>query len=98
MTQSCQIKQRYTFHLHPAFIDRNLSIESSVALLRLVAGLFVFLLIFNEQCVPKITFVLALTYYVKPHLFVTERAYTSEGYRKLAFLSIDVKRDLIGCL
>ena len=20
MTQSCQIKQRYTFHLHPAFI------------------------------------------------------------------------------
>ena len=29
-----------------------------------------FLLIFNEQCVPKITFVLALTYYVKPHLFV----------------------------
>ena len=21
MTQSCQIKQRYTFHLHPAFIE-----------------------------------------------------------------------------
>ena len=29
-----------------------------------------FLLIFNEQRVPKITFVLVLTYYVKPHLFV----------------------------
>ena len=41
-----------------------------MALLRLVARLFMFLLIFNEQCVPKITFVLALTYYVKPHLFV----------------------------
>ena len=27
-----------------------------------------------------------------------ERAHTSEGYRMLAFLSIDVKRDLIGCL
>jgi hypothetical protein len=21
MTQSCQIKQRYTFHLHPGFIE-----------------------------------------------------------------------------
>ena len=29
-----------------------------------------FLLIFNEQRVLKITFVLVLTYYVKPHLFV----------------------------
>jgi hypothetical protein len=29
-----------------------------------------FLLIFNEQRVPKITFVLVLTYYVKLHLFV----------------------------
>ena len=29
-----------------------------------------FLLIFNEQSVPKFTFVLVLTYYVKPHLFV----------------------------
>jgi hypothetical protein len=29
-----------------------------------------FFLIFNEQRVPKITFVLVLTYYVKPHLFV----------------------------
>ena len=28
------------------------------------------LLIFNEQRVSKITFVLVLTYYVKPHLFV----------------------------
>jgi hypothetical protein len=33
-----------------------------------------------------------------PLYFSKERAYTSEGYRKLAFLSIDVKRDLIGCL
>jgi hypothetical protein len=41
-----------------------------VALLCLVARLFMFLLIFNEQHVPKITFVLVLTYYVKPHLFV----------------------------
>jgi hypothetical protein len=38
--------------------------------LRLVAHLFMFLLIFNEQRVPKITFVLVLIYYVKPHLFV----------------------------
>jgi hypothetical protein len=38
--------------------------------LHLVAHLFMFLLIFNEQRVPKITFVLVLTYYVKPHLFV----------------------------
>jgi hypothetical protein len=124
-----------------------------------------FLLIFNEQRVPKITFVLVLTYYVKPHLFVIltaigwfivniqsdlywtrlnvnkalsssngnvcitlsitkngkrklskfgtyntflslipcyyfplyfskKRVYTSEGYRKLAFLTIDDKRDL----
>ena len=30
--------------------------------------------------------------------FSKERAYTFEGYRMLAFLSIDVKRDLIGCL
>ena len=29
-----------------------------------------FLLIFNEQRVLKITFVLVLTYYVKPHIFV----------------------------
>jgi hypothetical protein len=43
---------------------RNLSIEFSVA------RLFMFLLIFNEQRVPKFTFVLVLTYYVKPHLFV----------------------------
>jgi hypothetical protein len=41
-----------------------------VALMRLVARLFMFLLIFNDQRVPKITFVLVLTYYVKPHLFV----------------------------
>ena len=38
--------------------------------MRLVARLFMFLLNFNEQRVPKITFVLVLTYYVKPHLFV----------------------------
>ena len=38
--------------------------------MHLVACLFMFLLIFNEQSVPKITFVLVLTYYVKPHLFV----------------------------
>jgi hypothetical protein len=31
---------------------------------------FMLLLIFNEQRVPKITFVLVLTYYVKLHLFV----------------------------
>ena len=43
---------------------RNLSIEFSVV------RLFMFLLIFNEQRVPKFTFVLVLTYYVKPHLFV----------------------------
>jgi hypothetical protein len=49
---------------------RNLSIEFSVALLHLAARLFMFLLIFNEQRVSKITFVLVLTYYVKPHLFV----------------------------
>jgi hypothetical protein len=34
------------------------------------AHLFMFLLIFNEQRVPKFTFALVLTYYVKPHLFV----------------------------
>jgi hypothetical protein len=33
-----------------------------------------------------------------PLYFSKERAYTSEGYRMSAFLSIDVKRDLIGCL
>jgi hypothetical protein len=27
-----------------------------------------------------------------------DKVYTSEGYRMFAFLSIDVKRDLIGCL
>ena len=43
---------------------RNLSIEFSVA------RLFMFLLIFNEQRVPKFTFVSVLTYYVKPHLFI----------------------------
>jgi hypothetical protein len=32
---------------------RNLRIEFSVALLRLVACLFMFLLIFNEQRIPK---------------------------------------------
>ena len=50
---------------------RNLSIYFSVALLRLVAHLFMFLLIINEQRVPKFTFVLVLTYYIRrPHLFV----------------------------
>ena len=54
----------------------NLSIEFSEAHLRLVARLFMFLLIFNEQRVLKFTFVLVLTYYVNhslegaPHLFV----------------------------
>ena len=43
---------------------RNLSVEFSIALLRLVVHLFMFLLIFNEQRVPKFTFVLVLTYYV----------------------------------
>jgi hypothetical protein len=39
--------------------------------LRLVAHLFMFLLIINEQRVPKFTFVLVLTYYIRrPHLFV----------------------------
>jgi hypothetical protein len=33
-----------------------------------------------------------------PLYFSKEREYTSEGYRIFAFLSIDVKRDLIGCL
>ena len=55
---------------------RNLSIEFFGVLLRLVARLFMFLLIFNEQRVLKFTFVLVLTYYVNhslegaPHLFV----------------------------
>jgi hypothetical protein len=55
----------------------NLSIEFSGVLLRLVARLFMFLLIFNEQRVLKFTFVLVLTYHVNhslegaPHLFVT---------------------------
>jgi hypothetical protein len=41
----------------------NLSIEFSGALLlRLVARLFMFLLIFNEQRVLKFTFILVLTY------------------------------------
>ena len=54
----------------------NIYIEFSGALLRLVARLFMFLLIFNEQRVLKFTFVLVLTYYVNhslegaPHLFV----------------------------
>ena len=43
---------------------RNLSIEFSVALLRLVVHLFMFLLIFNEQRVPKFTFALVVTYYI----------------------------------
>ena len=46
---------------------RNLSIEFSGALLRLVARLFMFLLIFNER-VPKFTFVLVLTYYINHSL------------------------------
>ena len=33
-----------------------------------------------------------------PLYFSKKRAYTTEGYWMLAFLSIDVKRDLIGCL
>ena len=36
--------------------------------------------------------------YYFPLYFSKKRVYTSEGYRKLAFLSIDDKRDLIGCL
>jgi hypothetical protein len=54
----------------------NLSIKLFWVLLRLVARLFMFLLIFNEQRVLKFTFVLVLTYYVNhslegaPHLFV----------------------------
>jgi hypothetical protein len=54
----------------------NLSIEFCGALLSLVARLFMFLLIFNEQRVLKFTFVLVLTYHVNhsiegaPHLFV----------------------------
>jgi hypothetical protein len=49
---------------------RNLSIEFSAALLCLVAHLFMFLLIFNEQHVPKFTFVLVLTYYVNHTAFI----------------------------
>jgi hypothetical protein len=33
-----------------------------------------------------------------PLYFSKERAHTSEGYQMFAFLSIDVKRNLIGCL
>jgi hypothetical protein len=47
---------------------RNLSIEFSGVLLRLVARLFMFLLIFNEQRVLKFTFVLVLTYYINHSL------------------------------
>ena len=42
---------------------RNLSIEYSVV------RLFMFLLIFNKQRVPKFTFVLVLTYYVN-HIYL----------------------------
>ena len=54
----------------------NLRIELFGALLRLVACLFMFLLIFNEQRVLKFTLVVVLTYHVNhslegaPHLFV----------------------------
>ena len=47
---------------------RNLSIEFSEALLRLVAHLFMFLLIFYEQRVPKFTFVLVPYLLRKPLL------------------------------
>jgi hypothetical protein len=43
----------------------------------------------------------SLHFYVSIHslsYFSKEKVYTSEGYRMFAFLSIDVKRDLIGCL
>ena len=49
-------------------------------LLRLVSRLFLFLLIFNEQHIPKFTFVLVLTYYVNhslegaPRLFVYDKS------------------------
>jgi hypothetical protein len=50
---------------------RNLSILIFRNALALSSALIhVLALIFNEQRVPKITFVLVLTYYVKPHLFV----------------------------
>ena len=48
---------------------RNLSIEFYVALLRL----FMFMLIFYEQRVPKFTFVLVLTYYVNRIYFYIDR-------------------------
>jgi hypothetical protein len=60
---------------------RNLSIEFSVA------RLFMFLLIFNEQRVPKFTFVLVLTYYVKPHLFVILTA--------IGWFIVNIQSDLI---
>jgi hypothetical protein len=47
----------------------NLCIELFGALLRLVTRLFMFLLIFNEQRVPKFTFVIVLTYYVNAFIY-----------------------------
>ena len=56
---ACRLHQWF-LKLYTDETVRNLSIEFSVA------HLFMFLLIFNEQRVPKFTFVLR-----KPHLFVT---------------------------
>jgi hypothetical protein len=58
----------------------NLSIEFSEALLRLVARLFMFLLIFNEQRVLKFTFVLVLTYYVNHSLEGAPHLLTAIGW------------------
>jgi hypothetical protein len=64
---------------------RNLSIEFFVALLCLVVRLFMFLLIFNEQRVPKFTFVLVLTYYV--HVLSDQSVHITHTYCCVSKLS-----------
>jgi hypothetical protein len=78
----------FVFEKFPIITSLNTfrRIEFSVALLHLVAHLFMFLLIFNER-VPKITFVLVLTYYIKPHLFVILTAIATEN-SMLKFLTV----------
>jgi hypothetical protein len=67
-------------HNNNFFVFEKFPVITSLNTFRLVARLFMFLLIFNEQRVPKITFVLVLTYYVKLHLFVILTAIIKQRY------------------
>jgi hypothetical protein len=63
MTQSCQIKQRYTFHLHPAFIE-----ELKYRIFR--SALIHVLTHFQQTTCSQIYFRFSSYLLRKPHLFI----------------------------